>query len=299
LKRKSIIIYVSICLLCISCNNRKDEAQPGFQNGGELLQQGNNGYYQLFCDNFHRLNYLNKLYAWHLYSVCVSGQDIIYDQIPPTVEDSLIGSCNAPSESTIQAIRLVITELEKTVGYAPASSASSLIEFIRCLDDVCQGFPVEPSKTHTGTSDSSVDFIFGFERLASDSVISKFAFTGMVLIEDLAADSLISAHIDLNPKTCQVLYKTGKDKHCPIGRKILARGEVNATVSERFYVFSNVLETYDQSQRLSLLEDFFSGQTVQKASPEHVYNMPELELIQNRMAGVKDVVIIYRGISPD
>jgi len=299
LNSNQVIIFILICLLCISCNNLKDETKPEIPKDVNLLQQDNIEHYQLFCSNFQRLDYLNKLYAWHLYQVCISGQNIIFNQISPTVEDSLIRSYKAPLDSTIQLIGKVITELEKAVGYAPVSSASSLIEFIRYLDDICQGIPVESMEIITGSNDSPVDFILGFEQFTSDSGISKLAFNGLVLIEDPIADSLISAYTNLNPKTCQVLYTTNKDRSCPIGRKILAEGEVNTTARERFYVFSNVLQTYDQIQRLSLLEDFFSRQAGQKVYPEHVCIMPELELIQNRMAGVKDVLIIYRGISLD
>lgn len=292
MKSIPIIIFISICLLCVSCDRLKDKPKSGTKKGVEQLQQNKDGHYQLFCNNFPHLNYINKLFAWHLYTACISGQNFIYDQIPPNVEDSLSSSFNPPSDSTIQAIRQVIAELEKAVGFAPVTSASSIIDFIRCLDDICQGFHVNSSKTYTGSSDNPVNFIFGFEQLASDSGISRFAFNGMVLIKDDAADSLIAEYEGLNAETYQLLYTTSGDGHIPVGTKINNYDDKKIT----YCVFSNVLETYDQAQRQSLLEGFFKGDDTAKQTPEHTYTMPELKQIKNRMAGVRDVVIVYRGL---
>ncbi|MCF7810991.1 hypothetical protein K9N50_08375 [bacterium] len=288
--KSKLIIYIFLSILCISCEGRKEDTQAVILKGFDPYKQGKDGKYQLWCRNFPHLDYLKKMYAWHLYNACFSGQDIVINQAQLDSEDTLIKIYKRPPESTINSIGEVITELEGAAGFAPASSASSIIDFIRCLNDVCEGFPIDPLKVYTGSDDAPVNFIFRLERLVPDTGITKFTFNGMVLIKDEAGDSLLAAYEGVNARSYQLLYSTKGDVHIPIGVKIKCDN------NDKYYICSNVLETYSTAERHSLLENFLKGGDIENHSPKHFFIIPELHQIRNRMAGVKDVIIVYRRI---
>jgi len=153
-------------------------------------------------------------------------------------------------------------------------------------------------------NESPVNYIFGFINTDLDPLKQRGIFTGMVMIEDDNADSIIRNIDDPDIIPAQLLFASGSIAPlCPIGFKL---PDYN-NYSERFpqkYLFTNVLETYTSEEADMLLKKFVTTNLSQLETKledssnqisKHVYIMPEIKPVRNRMAGIKDVVIRYRG----
>jgi len=278
-KTKRIIIsFILVCLILSGCRNKQTAETSEVSRKKPVVQVDDVAFYQLFCNGFESLPLQSKRYAYHLYKAFIASRDISSVQSAPEV---------------------MIDELEKAAGYAPSKASSSLTELVKYLRTGDEDSYETYLKYWFQTEPGSVEFVFDLKRAEDDSLIQQDVFEAMVLIEDHHPDKLINTLMDssswfkanlpdddaykpdemIKPfvKAYNVLYST--DYNLPLYRHFRKANR------QKDFILTNVIETYNREAvaRLSSIN----------IVPRRAFIMPELELVRNRMAGVKDVVVRY------
>lgn len=214
------------------------------------------------------------------------------------------GAPDVPPGRMAGNIERMIGELEKAVSYAPSSAASALIELVKYFRTGDHSFYEKHLELWTNLNDSPVDFVFGFLDTDLDPLKERGIFTGMVMIEDRAVEGTIQSIDDPDIKTSQILCAVGSSGPiCPVGYRLPDYDNFSERFPKRF-LFTNVIETYTPEQTSALLQEFHAAVQSPQESPyilsphqisRHAFIMPELEPVRNPMAGIKDIVIMYRG----
>ena len=170
------------------------------------------------------------------------------------------GTPDIPPGRMAETLQDMIGELEEAISYAPDTAREALIELIRYLRTGEPDAWDYHQRLWVEDTVSSVDYAIGFFSPLGEGT----SFTGIVTVKT------DNGH--------KILFST--NPICPTEMTLPTDGSLCRQIGSKRFSFANVLEARTDG----------TGSSGQRA-----FIMPEIELVRNRMGGIKSLRIAYLG----